>query len=227
MTQHLNPTQAPPKLATFASGLVRPKLPRREQLAVLVRDGSTSMAGQKASDASAASSSLVEELARTENRGAFWVAVVDFASASAVVQSPAKADGLFGKLPPLIAGGSTNLAAGLADALAIVRAAPPSLRDEAQAARPVVVVFTDGHPNVGDPRKPANELKALADVVTVAFGTDADEALLRELATSPAHAYRCTDGRELRRFFAAIGSTLTRSLAAGTSPTASLGSLVP
>ncbi|MCL4808609.1 MAG: hypothetical protein KJ062_12610, partial [Thermoanaerobaculia bacterium] len=68
-------------------------------------------------------------------------------------------------------------------------------------------------------------LKAVADVVTVAFGSDADETFLREIASSPAHAYRCRDGRELRKFFAAVGATLTRSVAAGVPAAGPLGTI--
>ena len=62
-------------------------------------------------------------------------------------------------------------------------------------------------------------------MVTVAFGSDADEAFLREIASSPAHAYRCRDGRELRKFFAAVGATLTHSIAAGVPAAGPLASI--
>jgi len=210
------------RVGTFSSGLVRPVSLRREQLAILVRDSSTSMNGAKASEADAASRALAAELARPENHGAFTIAVVDFASGVRLVHPPETADTLAPRMAPITAGGSTNIADALAEATRIVRTAPKELA----ATRPVVLLFSDGRPNVGgDSRAAATELKALGDVVTVAFGTDADEALLRDIATSPAHAYRCRDGKELRKFFAAVGSTLSRSIAAGVPAAGALGTI--
>ncbi len=205
---------------SFASGLSRPAGLRREQLAVLVRDASSSMAGQKAADADGASRALVEELARPENRGGFSVAVIDFNSSVAVAHAVEKADALTGHLSQLKPGGGTNIAGALAEAAKLVRSAAPALT----ALRPVALLFSDGLP-AGDPRAAAADLRTVADVVTVAFGSDADQALLRELATSPEHAYRCTDGRELRRFFAAVGATLSMSLASGAAATGALGTI--
>ena len=211
------------KVRTFSSGLVRPvSISRRSQLAILVRDASSSMAGEKARDADAASRALAAELAGPANRGAFTIAVIDFASSVSRVQPPEAADTLMGHLAPLEASGSTNVADALAEAERIVRGAPA----EFAATRPVVLLFSDGRPNCGgDATTVAAGLKAVADIVTVAFGSDADEALLREIATSPSHAYRCRDGRELRKFFVAFGSTLSRSIAAGVPAAGQLASL--
>ena len=194
------------------------------QLAILVRDASSSMAGEKAKDADAASRALAGELASPANRGAFTAAVIDFASSVSRIQPPEPAESLVGHLAALEASGSTNVADALAEAERIVRGAPA----EFASTRPVVLLFSDGRPNCGgDARAVAANLKAVADVVTVAFGSDADEAFLRDIATSPAHAYRCRDGRELRRFFVAFGSTLSRSIAAGVPATGPLGTLAP
>lgn len=208
------------RAGTFTSGLVRPAGLRREQLAVLVRDASTSMSGQKAADADAASRALVEELARPENRGGFSIAVVDFNTSAAVKHAVDKAEALADRLARLSPGGGTNIATALAEAAKVVRGAAPALT----AIRPVALLFSDGRPS-SDPRAAAADLRTVADVVTVAFGSDADEALLRELATSPEHAYRCADGRELRRFFASVGATLSMSLASGARATGALGTI--
>lgn len=213
------------KVGTFSSGLVRPvSVAPRAQLTVLVRDASSSMAGEKAADADAASRALVSDLAEPGNRGAFTVGVVDFASTVSRVQPPEAAETLVTHMAPLDASGSTNVAAALDQAGAIIRTAPAELA----AARPVVLLFSDGRPNCGgDARLAAATLKENADVVTVAFGGDADEAFLREIATSPAHAYRCRDGRELRKLFRAVGATLSRSITAGVPATGALGTLAP
>ena len=212
------------RVGTFSSGLVRPVSLRREQLAILLRDASSSMGGDKAREADAASRALVSVLASPTNGGAFTVAVIDCSSSAALVCPPKRADQLADNLPALAASGSTNVAAALSEAERIVRGAPK----EVATTRPVVLLFSDGQPNCGgDARGVANGLKTVADVVTVAFGSDADESFLREIATSPSHSYRCRDGRELRKFFAAVGATMSQSMAAGIPAAGALGTLAP
>ena len=75
------------------------------------------------------------------------------------------------------------------------------------------------------PRAIGARLKKLADLVTVAFGADADEKLLRGLATSTQHFYRCRKGRELRTFLAAVGTTMTGSLKRGDNATQALAAI--
>lgn len=58
---------------------------------VLVRDGSGSMSGQKAQDASSASLDLVAELAQPANKDGFVVGVVDFATKSQIVHDITRA----------------------------------------------------------------------------------------------------------------------------------------
>ncbi len=207
---------------TLSSGLVRPVSLRREQLAILTRDASSSMGGEKAKDADAASRALVAELASAENHGAFTICVIDFASEARIANGPEAADRVITHIRELTAGGTTNVAAALAEAEKVARTAPAELT----TTRPVVLLFSDGRPNCGgDAKAVARSLKAIADVVTVAFGSDADEAFLREIATSPSHCYRCRDGRELRKFFQAVGATLSRSIVAGVPATGALGTL--
>jgi uncharacterized protein YegL len=211
------------RVGTFSSGLARPATAcGRQQLAILVRDASSSMSGEKAREADAASRTLAAELAAPASGGAFTIAVIDFSTSVSNVQPPEAANTLVGHLAPLTASGSTNVADALSEAERIARNAPADLA----ASRPVVLLFSDGRPNCGgDARTVAASLRSVADVVTVAFGSDADEAFLREIASSPAHAYRCRDGRELRKFFAAVGATLTRSIAAGVPAAGPLGTI--
>jgi hypothetical protein len=89
----------------------------------------------------------------------------------------------------------------------------------------VVIIFTDGCHNEGTPQNVANRLKQIADLVMVAFGSDADEALFQDLASTPQHFYRCSSVRELRSFLAAIGATMTATLSAGMNATQSLASI--
>jgi uncharacterized protein YegL len=199
------------------------------QMVVLVRDASGSMWPKKAKDASGASQNLVDELAQPSNKDGFSVAVVDFSSASKVVHKMEKATSLNGKLDAIsssLFGGSTNITAGLKDALAILNKAEGQGEDRVSYLRPVVIVFTDGCHNHGPaPHDVANLLKEKADLVTVAFGRRADETLMRDLASTPQHFYRCSTGRELRSFLAAVGTTMSASIAAGVSATEPLSSI--
>jgi len=197
-----------------------------KQIAVLVRDRSGSMSGRKAADASAASRDLVQELARKANQDGFIVSVVDFDDTAGVIHAPQAATRLRGKVKPIQVRGGTNITAGLRRALRILQAAEADRQADVTYLRPVVLCFTDGEHNTGpSPRTVAARLKKVADLVTVAFGADADERLLRALATSSQHFYRCRKGRELRTFLAAVGVTLTGTLTRGVNATQALGAI--
>jgi hypothetical protein len=75
----MNTQGAARKVSIVQSGLRRPSwiCQNVQQKAILVRDRSGSMSGQKAKDASAASLDLVEELAQPSNKDGFLVGVVD------------------------------------------------------------------------------------------------------------------------------------------------------
>ena len=198
------------------------------QEVILVRDASPSMDGQKASDASAASQDLVVELAEPGNKDGFRVAIVNFSGDAEVVHDMAKATALKGGVKTLTAdnGGGTNITAGLDAAFELIKkgegiAAPGVFR-----LRPVVLLFSDGQHNTGPaPAAAAARLKCLADIVTVGYGSDADELELKALATSEQHYYRCVSGKDLRRFLAAVGATLTATMSARVNATMSLGQM--
>ena len=213
-------------MTIVSGGLRRPNWICRnvKQNVVFVRDKSGSMDGQKAKDASAASLDLVAELAEPVNKDGFYVGVVDFGRGSTIVHNLDKATTLNGRVSSLFANdGSTNITAGLEDALSVLEKAEQHNQEGVSFLRPVVIVFTDGCHNEGPaPQNVANRLKGVADLVAVAFGSDADETLMRSLATSPQHFYRCSTGRELRSFLAAVGATMTATMAAGTNATQAL-----
>ena len=213
-------------MTIVSGGLRRPNWICRnvKQNVVFVRDKSGSMDGQKTKDASAASLDLVAELAEPANKDGFYVGVVDFGRGSTIVHNLDKATTLNGRVSSLFANdGSTNITAGLEDALSVLEKAEQHKQEGVLLLRPVVIVFTDGCHNEGpDPQNVANRVKGVADLVTVAFGSDADETLMRSLATSPQHFYRCSTGRELRSFLAAVGATMTATMAAGTNATQAL-----
>lgn len=195
---------------------------------VLVRDASGSMSGDKEEAASKASLNLVEELARTENKDGFSIAMVDFSETAEVVSELEKATVLVKALKPITTRGSTNVTAGLESALCILnRAEKDQVQHEGIAyLRPVVLVFSDGQHNEGpNPIDLAAKLKKTADIVAIAFGGDADEDMLKEIASSAQHFFRCSEGRELRVFLAAVGETISRTLAAGQDATQALGEM--
>jgi uncharacterized protein YegL len=197
-----------------------------KQNVINVQDNSPSMRGKKAKEASAANLELVHEVAQPANKDGFNVAIVSFSSSAQLVHDLTKATELDGKVAPLSPGlfnGGTNITAGLQVALDLLEAAENNQPEGVTYLRPVVICFTDGCHNTGPhPHDVANQLKQKADLVTVAFGSDADEALLRELASTPQHFYRCANGRELRSFLAAVGATLTGTMSAKTNATKAL-----
>lgn len=201
-----------------------------KQVAILCRDRSPSMSGAKAEDASAASCELVEELAQPVNKDGFYVGIVDFAVSAQVIHTLEKATALNKNLSPLQvvntdAEAGTNITAALENALQLLKKPPKLAPSEAndQFLRPVIILLSDGcHNRKPHPRAVAEKIKKQADLVTVAFGNDADETLLAELATTPQHLYRCQDGRQLRSFLAAVGATMTATMAAGTAATTAL-----
>ena len=215
---------------TVRAGLSRPAwvTAPKKQDAILLRDASSSMQGDKSQEANAAAAGLVDALAAPENRGGFRVGVIDFSSDVRVASPLTAATDLAGRIPPLTPSGMTNLTGAIVEATTMIAAEKATTPVGETPLRPVVVILSDGVHNVGaPPHAAATALKVDADVVTVAFGSDADESLLTAIATSPGHFYRCRDGRELRRFFAAVGTTLSRSMARGTNAGAALASINP
>ena len=209
------------------TGLKRPDVinSKTKQRVVLVRDVSISMDDDnKAIDATKASQGFLSELAQPENKDGFYVAVVDYAESAEVVSPFTRATELEGQLIDIRVRKCTNITAGLAQAHALLDQAPEPTDGKERFLKPVVVLFTDGEHNNGkSPEAEADRLKESADLVTVAFGADADLDLLRELANTPEHCYRCGDGRDLRAFLAAVGETLTSSMQIGQDATQPLG----
>ncbi len=196
-----------------------------KQEVVIVIDSSPSMDGEKARHAQAACGELVTDLAQAINKSGFIVMVIHFNNRASVVHPWTPATELAGRISALDIDSSTNMAAALKLAF---RELDTHKRDAGiMYLKPVVLFLTDGCFNVGGhPGAAGNELKAKADLVTVAFGTDADEGLLRELASTPQHFYRVNNGAELRNFMAQVGDTMTISMAQkrdATRPLAMLG----
>jgi len=216
------------KATIVRSGVRRPPWICRNvmQIVVLVFDMSSSMIGQKAKDAWAAIQDLLSELAQPSNKDGFFVSVVGFADGADVLHPLERATSLYGKIAAGsfdACGGNTNITAGLEVTESVLKRADRHPEDGLTALRPAVIVFTDGGHNEGPgPEHVAGRIRDKADLVTVAFGEGADEALMRSLATSSQHFYRCSSGRELRAFLAAVGATMTQTMTAGVDATQAL-----
>ena len=107
-------------------------------------------------------------------------------------------------LATLVPGGRTNLGAGFQLANRLLAAS-------AEGAARFIILMTDGNPNEGITTleelltRPVTEAEALgACVMTVGFGADANEALLRSIAggSSCGQFYRAKDAFELRVAYA-------------------------
>lgn len=183
----------------------------KQEVAIVI-DASPSMDGHKAQQAQSSCEELVAELAQPINKNGFIVTVIHFNGRATVIHPWTPASELSGMIRPLDIDSATNMT----DALKLAGAELASQRRDpaVRYLRPVVVVLSDGLPNAGgSPVSAANDLNRQADVVMVGFGDDADEALLKALATSPQHYYRVSNGAELRHFMAQVGDTLTIGMA--------------
>ncbi len=180
------------------------------QEVIVMRDASPSMNEKdKAKQAVAACNEMMDALAQPINKSGFYATVIDFNNTALPVHDWAPVSDLAGRIGPLEIGNTTNITAALELG---VRQLTAHKRDETfQWLKPVGLLFSDGCHNADGtpPEELADRFKELADLVTVAFGDDADEDLLRRLATSPQHFYRVTNGAELRNFMAKAGETLT------------------
>lgn len=198
--------------------LDRPKWAILRQLAILIRDCSASMSGDKACDSEAASAELVRTLALPYNKDAFDLAIIDFSSRANVVCTVTAATETM--VPAMTIESMTDITKALIEAEKVAASAP------LDQARPVCVLFSDGaHNGSGDPEAIANRMKSSVDIVTVAFGADADEDLLCRIASSPQHFYRCRSGSELRMFFHEVATTLAVALNTRASATVALGQM--
>lgn len=224
-------TQQSTNQRLIKSRLTRPSWISRNcrQLAILCRDASPSMSGQKAKDASQACFQLVRELANPANKDGFWSSVIDFAGSAQVKHNLVSAVDLAQTLRPIstsLFSGGTNITAGLELASQLSQKTPDDGQEDVHWLKPVVILFSDGCHNRGPkPDVIAKALRKSADVVTVAYGSDADISLLRNLATSPQHHYQCKNGSDLRQFFAAVGASMTASLASGVDATNALAQI--
>ncbi|RKX21210.1 MAG: hypothetical protein DRP35_04815 [Candidatus Zixiibacteriota bacterium] len=200
-------------------GLKRPKwiCSNQKQSVLILADCSGSMVGGKIDQSTAAIDDLVNKLAIPENKDAFYIVIIGFNGIANVVQDITKATELAGKVPSMNARGYTDMTSALNCAKHLIEPDKLPELENSTWIDPVIIFFSDGNHNTGDnPIIIADELKEKATIVTIAYGSDADEDILMKLATSSQHYFHCNDGVEIREFMADIGDTLTDSLLAGT-----------
>jgi hypothetical protein len=220
------------------SGIKRPDwiCSQTRQDVFLVRDVSPSMNdGTKALDATKACKELLTELALPVNRNGFYVCVVDFSGVAKVTHHLETASSLVKNLSPVVTGilkPGTNISLGLKEVLNNRGFNSPAenQQEDRIRLRPVVLLFSDGgHNMTPEPYSFAEAIKRNADLVTVAFGYDEDadacESMLKRLASSPRHFYRCRSGKNLRNFLAQVGATMVQTLASRQNATQALGAL--
>ncbi|MCW5853138.1 MAG: VWA domain-containing protein, partial [Anaerolineae bacterium] len=169
---------------------------------VLVLDRSGSMAGQPLQYAKTAAKGFVDRL----DLAADQVAVVSFGNTASLDQTLTQSAG-----PPraaidaLAADGVTNMA----DALRTAQAELTSPR-HLPANRPVLILLSDGRPNpAADERAVAASARAAGTrIFTIGLGSQADAALLTELASSPSDYFYAPDSTQLDRIYQQIAGAI-------------------
>lgn len=180
-----------------------------DQLVIFIADNSGSMSGAKATEASQALATCLQELADPANKDGFRASVIPYGSSAYVAHSANE---------PLAAmttldgnGGGTSLAPALSLAEAEVNNYSP--RADRRIQSPVIIVFSDGQ--LGDGAQAEIEAQRLKQMgcklITIGFGSDADEAQLRRLATAPDH-YAFANVGGLKTLFAQVGKTLSQQI---------------
>ena len=194
-----------------------PPRPRSiEQLGILVLDGSGSMSepdaqgrGTKAQAVGEAVRGLITKLKGSSRRQDFWLALIVFDNNVEVrlLPTPMTEIELSSTETNPYLGGETAIG----DALfAAWNMAEDFTAGETDLARSVVItLMSDGQNNTGrEPLSVAQDIKtklsSKVNIVSVAYGKDADEETLVKIANDPEKGFRSTDSaEELRSFFEA------------------------
>jgi uncharacterized protein YegL len=168
------------------------------------------MCGEKFGAAKAAVQDAIHLLADPQNRNAFVVSIVVFSDGAAVLTEPRDcadfdSESVFARCHP---SGTTNIAVALDLARTTLSTAPT----EQLWLRPVGVLLSDGgHNATSSLSAAAMAFKSTADLVAVAYGSDANLAELRVTATSPDHAVQVASAQDLKRFFMTVAASVSRA----------------
>lgn len=198
-------------------GVLPPSPKAADLLGILVLDGSSSMndpdkhgRGTKAEAVGKAVQELIERLKKSTRKQDFWLALVAFDNKVETRLQPTPVldiDAQRIMTNPYL-GGTTAIGDALDTGAKI---AETFLGQKGDLDRSVIImIMSDGNNNSGkDPMSIADGIKAkydskLVEIVSVAYGADADKETLKRLATDPNRGFCETDEAErLRNFFAA------------------------
>ena len=200
----------------------------RPQLVVILADDSGSMLGEKAQAATNGIRELIMECQtrgpRGSDRGYFKLLLIRFSVAAEIdpqcdMVSVRDIDALSVSVTGI--GAQTNISSALKLALDRLTPYMASLQNHPERAThplPLVLLFSDGGHNVGDPPDAAaNEIKSLeldgqkvviasAGVAISDTGEDVDEPTLKAIASQEGCYLRATDAATLTSFIARVGS---------------------
>lgn len=180
-----------------------------KQHVILVRDCSSSMAGKKIGEVNLATAGLVQELANEQNKDGFLVSITDFSNTATCVAFAESA--LQINAPKAIANGGTNFDNAITRTIeTVLKLHNTPNHDGWRYLRPQVLFLSDGQSNVTD--KNIQDLQEIADVTTIAYGSDAHKETLSKIASDGQCHVIGTSGSELRKFLADVGQTLSQSL---------------
>jgi len=181
-----------------------------KQLVLLLCDISTSMIGPKLDELNLARQALGLILADPVNKDGFLLTLIDFNHSAQVICSAQPATTL--TMPDSVGNGGTNFDAPINAAIAEIEAfnARPN-PDGWHYLRSQVLFLSDGQAGVADSN--IQKIQEIADVTTIAYGSDADQSKLARIASDGEVHVVGTDGGALRDFLAEVGKTMTSSMA--------------
>jgi uncharacterized protein YegL len=213
---------AQPYAVTKIPGLLTPP-PSAAQLAILVIDGSGSMleeatpgSGESKADAVVkATRGTIEQFKKSRIKDSFWLSTISFNTTTAGMAS---VGGDYVKVADLDPGqvhyipgfirkeSKTDIAIALAKAMEVGRSfeQDPSIPIDPRSRKIVVVLLTDGLNNVGTRENViavSRKVSNMWALCTVAFGDEADEDLLQQIAIDDRYFFQTADAEKLRAIF--------------------------
>ncbi len=168
------------------------------------------MSGNKIDELNLASVALSQILADPQNKDGFLVNIIDFDNGSERRCFAESAVGLV--VPTAISQGGTNFDSALIESIHTIaefKALPNP--DGWHYLRPQMLFLSDGQSAVAN--KNIQDLQEIANVTTIAYGSDADTSTLSRIASDGQVHVVGTQGGELRKFLADVGQTLSMNLA--------------
>ncbi|MCP5518849.1 MAG: VWA domain-containing protein [Verrucomicrobiales bacterium] len=180
----------------------------------LLADDSQSMAGQAAAEATEAIRDFVALLQSScAGRGScFRLLLIKFGDFPTVLSDSLP---ILDLDPQRIEIAGTSGGTDIAGALELAGRRFSTSASAAGALPPLVLLYSDGRPTGADPLPVSQEIKAMAYpagqhplLVTCGFG-EADETLLRSLATSSDHYRRLSHPSEIRQFLTIVGTSVS------------------